>query len=157
MTHIEREILFETSSEVLDVITLLTSSHKELLTKFSDYEQASSVINKQHIVESISSQIIIGMQAEEEIFYPAAKRVLKEKGIVSALIMHHAVLKYLLDELKSISAASDIHDIKVRVLGENVKQYIKEKQTKLFPKVIASGKLDLWMLGTQFLAHRKKN
>ena len=80
------------------------------------------------------------------------KIALKEKGVVSSATMNHAILKYLIIEIESIDADSDIYDIKIRVLGEHVKQHIKEKQSKLFPKAHASGKIDLWMLGAKHCA-----
>ena len=69
--------------------------------------------------------------------------------------MSHARLKYLIAEIEHIDADSEIYDVKIKVLGEHLKEYVKEKQTKLFPKANASGKIDLWRLGAQ-LALRKE-
>lgn len=155
MTNIAREMLFETSSQVLDATAFLSIGYKELINVFDEYERAKSIPEKQQMVEQISSTLMINMQIEEEIFHPAVKLVLKEKGVISAVIMNHSILKYLVSEIKSIDADSDIYDVKVRVLGEHVKQYFREKESRLFPKAHASGKIDLWALGAE-LASRKQ-
>ena len=155
MTYIAREILFEASSKVLDATTFLSYGDQEVMNLFAKYERAHSIIEKQAVVENICRALMINMQIEEEIFHPMLRVILKEKGIVSAVTMNYARLKYLISEIENIDADSDIYDIKIRVLGEHVKEHVKEKQSKLFAKAHASGKIDLWRLGTQ-LALRKQ-
>jgi hypothetical protein len=153
MTNVAREMLFDTS--MLDAITFLSSGDQEIVNLFAKYERVQSITEKQNIVGMICKTSMINMQIEEEIFHPVLKIALKEKGIVSAVTMTHARLKYLISEIEHIDADSEIYDIKIKVLGEHVKEYVKEKQTKLFPKANTSGKIDLWRLGAQ-LALRKE-
>lgn len=156
MRNIAKEIVFETSSQVLDAIAILSAAHKELIHLFDEYERAQSITDKRKIVEKISTILIINMQIEEEIVHPAVKMVLKEKGVISAITMNHSILKYLVSEIKSIDADSDIYDVKVRVLGEHVRQYFKEKENRLFPKAHASRIVDLWALGTQLTSRKQE-
>ncbi len=155
MTNSAREILFETSPQILDAIAFLSSGDQAVVNLFAKYERTQSIVEKQNVAEKICKTLMINMQIEEEIFHPAVKIALKEKGVVSAATMSHAVLKYLILEIESLDADSDIYDIKIRVLGEHVKQHVKEKQSKLFPKAHVSGKIDLWRLGAQ-VALRKE-
>ena len=155
MTNIAREILFETSPQLLDAAAFLSSADQEVINLFSKYERAQSMVEKQKLVEKICKALTINMQIEEEILYPAIQVALKEKGMVSAAKMNRAILKYLISEIKSIDANSDTYDIKIKVLSEQAKHTVKERQGKLFPKVKATGKIDLWKLGTQ-LALRKE-
>ena len=60
-----------------------------------------------------------------------------------------SILKYLVAEIESLGVDSVIYDIKVKVFGERVKPLVKEKQHNFFPKVIATGKVDFWRLGTE--------
>ncbi|MES2823753.1 MAG: hemerythrin domain-containing protein [Pseudomonadota bacterium] len=153
MTNVAREMGFAPS--MLDATTLLSSCDQEIVNLFAKYERVQSLIEKQNLVEMICKTSMINMQIEEEIFHPVLKVALKEKGIVSSVTMSHARLKYLISEIENIHADSEIYDIKIRVLGEHVKEYVKEKQTRLFPKANTSGKIDLWRLGEQ-LALRKE-
>jgi len=156
MTNIAREILFESSLQVLDATALLSASQKETIDLFGDYDRARSVTEKQNIADQICQTLSIDIQLEEEIFYPAVKNVLKEKGIISAAIMENSILKYLIAEIEELDADSTVFDIKVRVLGEHVRNQIIEKQTKLFPKANSQSKLDVWTLGAEMVSRKQE-
>lgn len=149
MSNIVREVPFETSFKILDVTDFLVDGYKALIELFSDFESASSIIEKQKVVTEISRILTSAMKIEAEFLYPAIKKVLKEKGMVSAALMNHTTLKYLMSEIETIDADSDIYDIKIRVLGEHVSRHFKEAQSKILSKVTAYEKIDLWALGTQ--------
>lgn len=155
MTNIARETLFEAASRILDATAVLNAAYKEVTSLFNVYDLVHSVVDKEKIVEKICATLLVNMQIEEEIFYPAVKKALKEKAIYSAAIMNHTVLKYLISELKNLDADSSVYDIKVKVLRDHVKQDIWEKQSRIFPKINASGKLDLWDLGLQLVQRRE--
>ncbi|MET0357551.1 MAG: hemerythrin domain-containing protein [Cellvibrio sp.] len=155
MTKIAREIQLETSSQVLDAITFLSGVQRDILDLFNHYagSHAGPSAEKYAIAKNICNLLMANMQAEEEIFHPAVKRAVKESSGVSAAVMEHSILKYLIAEIASLDVDSSVYDIKVNVLGEQVKEHFAREQIKLFPKVLASKKLDLWVLGGQ-LAQR---
>lgn len=152
MTTIVRKLQTETSSRVLDAIHFISNSQRNILDLFNQYENSAS---KKAITRKICNALMVTMQIEEEIFYPDIRKVLKEKGGLSAAIMEHSILKYLIAEIESLDEDSSVYDIKVNVLGERVKELFMTKQTKLFPKIIALKNMDLWGIGSQ-LAWRKR-
>ncbi|RYE47753.1 MAG: hemerythrin domain-containing protein [Sphingobacteriales bacterium] len=154
MTNIAKEIIFDSSIPIFDATDFLSQRHREILDLFDDYNSARIVAEKQLIAKELCKLLTINLHLEDEIFYPEAKRALKEKGWVSAITMEHSIVKYLISEIESLDVDSAIYDIKIRVLGEQVRYLIKEKQTKLFPKVNASNKIDLWRLGSQLAARQ---
>ncbi len=95
------------------------------------------------------------MKIEAEFLYPAIKKVLKEKGMISAAIMNHTVLKYLMSEIESIDADSDVYDIKIRVLGEHVMRHFKETESRILSQVTECERIDLWALSAQVPSRRK--
>ena len=100
-----------------------------------------------YITEAVAAQI------EEEIFYPAFTKALKDTELVPEATVEHATLTYLIEQIKDVKPDGDLFDAKVKVLSEYVKHHVKEEQNEMFPKVKAS-KLDLKELGAQ-LAKRK--
>jgi len=154
MTNIAKEILLDGCIPIFDATDFLSQRHRELLELFDDYNRARSLDDKSQIAKAICKAITINLHLEDDIFYPEIKRVLKEKGWVSAITMEHSIIKYLISEIENLDADSAIYDIKIRVLGEHVKYLIREKQAKLFPKVNTSNKLDLWRLGSQLAARQ---
>lgn len=157
MTNIAREIQFETSSEIVDAITFLDQAYGELLDIFAEYNPAQAVWQKQALTEKVSRNLSNIMQLEEEILYPAIKRAFKDGGLMSLVAMSHShsLLRYLLREISSLDADSAIYDIKINVLGDHVKHYVKEQKNRFFAKMNASLKIDVWSLGVQ-LAQRKQ-
>lgn len=154
MTNIAREILFETSSEIVDAITFLRLAYDDLIDIFAEYQSTPAIFAKQGLAEKMSQTLIVTLQIEEEIFYPAIKTAFKESGLFSLVAMSHSLLRYLLAEIKELDADSIIYDIKVKVLGDHVQHYLKETQRKLV-KLNPSRKIDVWRLGGQ-LALRKE-
>lgn len=90
---------------------------------------------------------------EEEIFYPAFKKTLKDKELVPEAIVEHATLKDLIAQVENIEPDGEMYDAKVMVLIEYVKHHVKEEEDEMFPKAKSSD-MDLNKLGTQ-MAERK--
>ncbi len=149
MTHIAKEAVFNSSRPIFSATDFLSLNYQRINDLFSSYDDISSITKKKIFSKIICDTLMVSMRAEEELFFPEAKKCLKEKGLLSAIIMEHSILKYLVNEIEDLDVDSAIYDIKMKVLGEHVKLLIKEKQSKLFPKVIASGKVDLWRLGIE--------
>jgi hypothetical protein len=63
-------------------------------------------------------------------------------------------MKNLIAEIESMKVGEDLYDAKIRVLGEMVKQHIKEEEEELFPE-LESAKIDLEGFGKE-LAERKE-
>src|SRR4051812_11422485 len=99
MSSIARGVPNETSFKILDVTEFLIEGYKALTDLFNDYEGALSIDQKQHIVTEISRILTSTMKIEADFLYPTIKKLLKEKGMISAAIMNHTVLKYLMAEI----------------------------------------------------------
>jgi hypothetical protein len=63
-------------------------------------------------------------------------------------------VKNLIAEIESMEVGEDLYDAKIRVLGEMVKQHIKEEEEELFPELEPT-KIDLEAFGKE-LAERKQ-
>jgi hypothetical protein len=63
-------------------------------------------------------------------------------------------VKNLIAEIESMEIGEDLYDAKIRVLGEMVKQHIKEEEQELFPELEPT-KMDLEAFGKE-LAERKE-
>jgi len=146
MPHNVKEAMFNSSLPFFSAIDFLNLRYQNITHLFSSYERAFSVTEKKKTSELICETLLASVQSEEVTLFPEIKKSLKDKGALSAIIMEHSILKYLVAEIESLDVDSVIYDIKVKVLGERVKQLVKEKQHNFFPKVIAAGKIDFWRL-----------
>ncbi|PUA29909.1 MAG: hemerythrin [Cellvibrio sp. 79] len=133
---------------------LLRADHKLVNELFEKFESTRSAEKKQALALEICQELTIHAQIEEEIFYPAVEKVLKDKSLVPEAKVEHETLKYLIAQIQGEEPGSEMYDAKVKVLAEYVKHHVKEEQNEIFPKVKES-KLDLIELGAQ-LATRKE-
>lgn len=142
------------SSKPQDAIALLRADHASVAALFAEYAKARSTSRKRDLVARICAELGVHAQIEEEIFYPAVKRALKDKELVPEATVEHATLKALIAQVEGEEPEGEMFDAKIQVMSEYVKHHVKEEQTEMFPKARKAAELDMDELGTE-LAERK--
>lgn len=142
-----------TSAKPKDAIALLRADHALVGGLFADYENTKSSAKKKKLVAQICTELSVHAQVEEEIFYPAVKRALKDKVLIPEAIVEQASMKALIDQVEGVEPDGEMYDAKVKVLAEYVKHHVKEEHTEMFPKARASS-LDMMALGAQLAARK---
>ncbi len=132
---------------------MLRADHKRVSGLFEDFEKARSAKKKKAIVAEICTELTVHTQLEEEIFYPAFKKALKDHELVPEAHVEHASVKDLIAQVEGVEPNGEMFDAKVKVMGEFVKHHVKEEETQMFPKAKKSG-LDLLKLGRKM--HERK-
>lgn len=141
------------SAKPMEATALLTADHKAVSDLFAEYEKATSAAKKKQLVTEICTELTVHAQVEEEIFYPAVKKALKDTELVPEATVEHATLKALIAEVKDVQPNGEMFDAKIKVLSEYVKHHVEEEQEEMFPKAKAT-KLDMLELGAK-MASRK--
>jgi len=137
-----------------DAIALLRADHAAVSKMFDTFDKMKSDgPRKAALVQQICNELKVHASIEEEIFYPAARQVLKDEDLMDEADVEHAGAKGLIAQLEAMTPGDDHYDAKVTVLGEYIKHHVKEEQTEMFPK-IKKTKLDLKAIGAQ-LQQRK--
>lgn len=154
-TAMQKETKPDNSSKVQDAISLLRADHKLVSALFAEYEKARSTSKKKMLVSQICTELSIHAQVEEEIFYPAVKKALKDKEMIPEAIVEHATLKELIGQVKGIEPDGEMFDAKIKVLAEYVKHHVKEEQNEIFPQA-KSTELDMVALGTRMAARKEE-
>ena len=108
---------------------------------------------KKNLVTQICIALTVHAQIEEEIFYPAVKKALKDTKLVPEATVEHATLKELIAQVKDVEPDGEMFDAKIKVMSEYVKHHVKEEQNEIFPKAKAT-KLDMMELGAQLAARK---
>ena len=140
----------------MDAIGMLTADHKKVQKAFKDFEKLKEGGSKRgrfDIVRQTCADLTVHTTIEEEIFYPAARKAIKDMDVMDEATVEHAGAKELIAQLESMQPGDDLYDAKFTVLGESVNHHIREEQNEMFPKVRKT-KLDLNALGEQ-MAQRK--
>ena len=134
---------------------MLRADHKRVSGLFDEFENARSSKKKEAIVAKICTELTVHTQLEEEIFYPAFKKALKDHELVPEAHVEHASVKDLIAQVKGIKPNGEMFDARVKVMGEFVKHHVKEEETQMFPKAKKSG-LDLRKLGRKMQERKQE-
>jgi hemerythrin superfamily protein len=144
-----------------DAIALLEEGHHTVSKLFKQFKTASNAddnAKKSSIVDEIIAALEVHATIEEEIFYPAVKRVRAEraKDEVREAFEEHKQIKTLLAALGDSKPGDETFDAKVKVLQEDVEHHVKEEEGEMFPDAKKFlGKERLEALGER-LAMRKQ-
>lgn len=142
------------SSKAQDATALLKADHELVSELFDEYEVSRSSAKKKKIVSQICDELTMHAQVEEEIFYPAVKRALKDHELIPEAQVEHATLKDLIAQVEGKEPDGEMFDAKIKVMREYVKHHVKEEQNEIFPKA-KSTDLDMMELGAK-LSERKE-
>ncbi len=140
----------------VNAFDLLEQDHREVEEWFDEYDELkdSDEDRKTELAEKICLALKVHAQMEEEIFYPQAREASQDNDLIDEAIVEHSTVKNLIAEIEAMEVGEELYDAKIRVLGEMVKQHIKEEEEELFPE-LQSTKMDLDAVGKE-LAERKK-
>jgi hemerythrin superfamily protein len=147
-----------TKNEGTDAIALLTADHRDVEKMFKEFEKARKEEDKSakaEVVQLVCSALTAHAEIEEEVFYPAVRKAIEDKGVMDEAEVEHGAIKRLVEELKEMEPEDGLYDAKMTVLTEYVKHHVKEEEGEMFPKVKKSG-LDLKALGTEMVERKKE-
>jgi hemerythrin superfamily protein len=135
---------------------VLEEDHREVEEWFDEYDELkdSDEDRKADLAEKICLALKVHAQIEEEIFYPQAREASEDNDLIDEALVEHSTVKNLIGEIEAMEVGEQLYDAKIRVLGEMVKQHIKEEEEELFPE-LQSTKMDLDAVGKE-LAERKQ-
>jgi hypothetical protein len=143
----------KSSSEKPSAIALLEEDHRQVEGYFEEYEELEDDDAKGELAAKICLALKVHTQIEEEIFYPQARKATEDDDLLDEAVVEHAGAKHLISEIEEMEVGDDLYDAKIKVLGEQIKQHVKEEEEELFPEA-KSAKMDLDGLGEK-LASRK--
>lgn len=139
-----------------DATTILKEDHEHVSSLFEAFERARSASRKKALVDEICQELTVHAAVEDEIFYPAFKKALKDHELVPEAKVEHETLKDLIAQIEDVEPGGEMYDARVKVLSEYVKHHVKEEQGEMFPKARKNSKLDLKELGTRIMERKEE-
>lgn len=140
-----------------NALDLLREDHhkvEKLFTAFAKMREKGEPGDKAGLVQQACEELLAHAAVEEEIFYPAVRKAIREEDMMNEARVEHAEAKNLIGQIQAMDPMDEMYDAKVTVLGEYVHHHIKEEQDEMFPKVLKA-KLDLDLLGSQILKRKE--
>jgi hemerythrin superfamily protein len=122
-----------------DVLKLLKADHARVKKLFKDFEELKEKKNssekKGEIVQQICAELTLHAEAEEAVFYPAAREAIDDEDLMDEADVEHAGAKDLIAQLQAMNPDDDHYDAKVTVLSEYITHHVEEEETEMFPKI----------------------
>lgn len=145
------------TSQNKDAIALLIADHKEVKKLFEEFEGLGdrAKATKKKIAKEVCHELQVHTQIEEEIFYPAIAKAIKDDDLINEAIVEHAAAKDLIKQILGMSPDDELYDAKVKVLYEQIAHHIGEEEGDMFPKVRKS-EIDLVALGKKMSDRREE-
>ncbi len=136
-----------TTAKQKDACDLLDADHKAVKKMFKEFEEltesrGNTREKKRRLAERICLELTVHAQIEEEIFYPAIRKAIKDEPMMNEAEVEHMSARDLIAQIEGMDAGDPMFDAKVTVLGEYIDHHVKEERNEMFPKARAT-KVDL--------------
>jgi hemerythrin superfamily protein len=158
-SHTSRKIPkpIPTESQPQDAIELLIDDHEHVKSLFEQYEELGdrAHVSKHKLALQICEELVKHTMIEEEIFYPAVRKAIKDEDMMDEAVVEHASAKDLIVQIQTMEPTEDLYDAKVKVLSELIDHHVEEEETEMFPKV-RKAKLNLEELGEAMAARKEQ-
>jgi hemerythrin superfamily protein len=145
------------TDEKTDAISVLKNDHKKVKGLFKNFEklkESGATEDLEAIVREICAELSMHSEAEERIFYPAARAAFANEGLIDEAEVEHASAEDLISQLQASSPDDPKYSATVTVLVEHVRHHIEEEQNEIFPKA-KKAKMNLDSIGKEILSFKK--
>lgn len=126
------------------VLETLKEDHKRAKKAFHDFsllDLDEDPEGARRLVERTCAELTMHATLEEEFLYPAARRVMVEEEVVDEAEVEHVATRRLIDTLRKMGPSDKKYSAYFAVLGEYVRNHIKEEELEIFP-ILQGAKLD---------------
>jgi iron-sulfur cluster repair protein YtfE (RIC family) len=110
---------------------LLVRQHRKVEATFKKIETGKG--DRTALVSELASDLAAHMHIEQEIFYPAVRRL--DNDTILESFEEHAGAETALQRLLSVDPDDETFDAKVSVLKELIEHHVEEEESSLFPTV----------------------
>jgi hemerythrin-like domain-containing protein len=127
------------SSARAEIIAMLKEDHKRAKKAFRQFEKLDpheDAEQCQAIVEQTCAELKVHSTLEEELLYPAARRLLSEEDLIDEAEVEHATAKSLIEQLGHLKPDDEKYGATFKVLGEYVNHHVKEEENEMFPRLV---------------------
>jgi hemerythrin-like domain-containing protein len=121
----------------IDAIRVLERDHATLRKLFKALEKSRRGTRQDILLDKVFAALETHMQIEEEIFYPAFKRVMKTKDDRTLFVeaeVEHDTARTVIPRLRGTPPGSARFKALVKVLKELIEHHADEEESDFFPR-----------------------
>lgn len=146
--------MFSLSKLSPSITDMIRFDHSHVLVTFHQYTGTAKTSVKQALAETICDALDIHATLEEEIFYPAMRR-LDNSAVLQKSEPEHIEMRRLISELRQTKATDARHDELLHDLIRDVMHHMADEETVLLPqaeRLLSKDRLN--ELGAQMTSRR---
>ena len=133
-----------------DATVLLDEDHNEVIRMFEQYKAAKEHSRQTVLAQRICQELLVHMQIEEEIFYPAYIEATGDEENLKDGLKEHQEARELIARLEK-----QPQDARTMLeLEDGIMHHVKDEREKMFPKARKTKGLDLMALAQQLQARK---
>jgi hypothetical protein len=133
-----------------DATTLLDEDHNEVMRLFEQYKAAHDGSRQELLAARICQELLVHMQIEEEIFYPAFIKATGDQGLLKDGLREHQEAREMIGRIQAKR-----QDRKLMLeLEDAILHHVNDEREKMFPKARATPGLNLMQLAGQLEARK---
>lgn len=133
-----------------DATILLDEDHNEVIRLFEQYKAAHDARHQQVLAAQICQELLVHMQIEEEIFYPAYVSATGDRENLKDGLEEHQEARELIRKIQD-----DRQNAKLMLdLEDAILHHVNDEREKMFPKARKTRGLDLMQLAQQLQARK---
>jgi hemerythrin-like domain-containing protein len=142
----------------MNALEVLKEDHdyvKKSYRAFQKLDPEEDLEEVQAIVKQVCAALQVHARFEEEIVYPAARKVLKEEDLIDEAEVEHDSAKTLIRQIERLKPKDPKYAATFTVLCEYVDHHVKEEENEMFPK-LRRARLDLAALGKKLMQRKAR-
>jgi hypothetical protein len=133
-----------------DACTLLDDDHNQVIRLFEQYKAAHDGRRQQVLASRIREELMVHMQIEDEIFYPAFHQATGDEELLQDARQEHQEARELLLKIEA-----DRQNARLMLdLEDAILHHVNDEREKMFPKARATKGMDLMQLADQLAARK---
>ena len=141
-------------SKPVSAIALLMEDHAYVKKAFRAFEKMDEE-DQPALVKQVLQALKVHTRIEEEIFYPAVRKAIKDEDLMNEAEVEHDSAKALIRQLERMKPSDPKFAATFTVLGEYVNHHVKEEESEMFPKA-RRARVNLKGLGAKLMGQKIK-
>jgi hemerythrin-like domain-containing protein len=135
-----------------NAIELLMEDHAYVKKAFRAFEKMDEE-DQPALVKQVCEALKVHTRIEEEIFYPAVRKAIKDEDLMNEAEVEHDSAKALIRQLERMKPSDPRYAATFTVLGEYVNHHVKEEESEMFPKA-RRARINLKTLGAKLMGRK---
>jgi hemerythrin-like domain-containing protein len=128
-----------------DACTLLDEDHNQVIRLFEQYKAAHNPSQQRLLGQQICQELLVHMQIEEEIFYPAYQSATGDTSQLQDAQKEHQEARELIAKLEETPTEARL----MLELEDGILHHVNDERDKMFPKARKTPGMDLMRLAQQ--------